>query len=269
MATKTQTPMPVVASTRFDRDYKKLDSALRRRVNRALAILVENPTRPGLNIERVQGSSEAWSCRVTRGVRIIYRLLDSQTIELLLVGKHEAAYREGAWYWLAARPVETEIPASELEAFQMFTPSTNGIQEDLKGIEELVRDAQVSGEPQSIADRLRRLISATVGEDTGGKAHVRGSQDVGGSINVIPAEGEGECRQVLLAFCFDGDKFGDRLREVAYHAGIHCPETKLVVIVTSQWNPTEWKKNHEEAFVDLKAKVVIFLVAFGKLTRMI
>jgi hypothetical protein len=39
------------------------------------------------------------------------------------------------------------------------------------------------------------------------------------------------------------------------------------VIVTSQWDPTEWKKNHEEAFVDLNAKVVIFLAAFGKRIR--
>jgi hypothetical protein len=142
------------------------------------------------------------------------------------------------------------------------------MQQDLKGIDELVRDAQVSGEVQNIAGVLRRLISATVGEDTSGKAQILGSQDVGGPINVIPAEGQGECRQVLLGFCFDGDKFGDRLREVAYHAGIHCPETKLVVMVTSQWNPTEWKKNHEEAFADLKAKVVIFIAGFGTLVRL-
>jgi hypothetical protein len=150
----------------------------------------------------------------------------------------------------------------------MFTPSAQGMQQDLKGIDELVREAQLSGEVQNIAGLLRRLISATVGEDTAGKAQVRGTQEVGGPINIIPAEGEGECQQVLLAFCLDGDKFGDRLREIAYHAGIHCPETKLVVIVTSQWNPTEWKKNHDEAFTDIKAKVVIFLTAFRNLVRM-
>ena len=150
----------------------------------------------------------------------------------------------------------------------MFTPSAQGMQQDLKGIDELVREAQLSGEVQNIADLMRSLISDTVGEDTAGKAEVSGTQDIGGPINVIPAEGEGECQQVLLAFCLDGDKFGDRLREIAYHAGIHCPETKLVVIVTSQWNPTEWKKNHDEAFTDIKAKVVIFLTAFRNLVRM-
>ena len=97
------------------------------------------------------------------------------------------------------------------------------------------------------------------------KAQVRGS-DIGGTVNVIPGEREGECREVLLGFCFDRDKFRDRLREIAYHAGIHCRETKLVVIVTSQWDPTEWK-NHEEAFAGLNAKVVIFLSAFERLRR--
>lgn len=235
-------------------------------MDRAIDILVTNPTRPSLKIERVQGSDRAWSCRVTRAVRIIYRILDSGTIQLLLVGKHDAAYREGAWYWLAARRAEDEIPASELEDFHMFTRSANG-NEGLEGIETLVRDANLSSEPMNIAGLLRHLILATVGKDTGGKAQVRGTQDLGGPINVIPAQGEGQCREVLLGFCFDRDSLADRLREIAYHAGIHCPATKLVVFVTSQWNPTEWKKNHEEAFVGLEANVVIFLAAFGKLTR--
>jgi mRNA-degrading endonuclease RelE of RelBE toxin-antitoxin system len=260
--------MPALRSTRFDRAYSKLDGVLRHRVERAIAVLLENPSRRGLNIERVKGSDNAWSCRVTRSWRIIYRLRDSQTIELLLVAPHDAAYREGAYYWLAPRPGEERVPESDLEGFQMFAPSPNGMQQVLAGIDELVREAQLSGEVQNIADLMRRLISDTVGEDTAGKAEVSDTQDVGGPINVIPAKGKGECRQVLLAFCFDGDKFGDRLREVAYQAGIHCPETKLVVIVTSQWNPTEWKKNHEEAFADIKAKVVILLAAFGKLVRM-
>jgi mRNA-degrading endonuclease YafQ of YafQ-DinJ toxin-antitoxin module len=260
--------MPAFKSPGFDRDYKKLGRILQQQVDKTIANLLDNPRLPGLNRERVKGSKEAWSCRVTRAVRIIYRLRDPKTIELLLVGPHDVAYREGAYYWLRLRPAEEQIPASELEDFQMFTPSSNGMQEDLKGIDELVRAAQVPGDAQHIADLLRRLISNTVGEGTAGHAAAGNLQDVGGPINVIPAEGEGECRQVLLAFCLDRDNFGDRLQKVAYHAGIHCPDTKLVVIVTSQWKPTEWKKNHEKAFEDLNANVVIFLAAFGRLIRM-
>ena len=79
-----------------------------------------------------------------------------------------------------------EIPASELEASQMFTTATDGTEEDLNEIEQLVRDAEVSDEAQSIAGLLRRLISATVGDGTRGKARVRRSDDVGEPINVIP-----------------------------------------------------------------------------------
>lgn len=208
------------------------------------------------------------ACRVTKSVRIIYRLLGSDRLQLLLVGKHDAAYRAGVFYWLAAPGVEEEIPASELESFQMFTPSMNGIEEHLNELEQLVREAEISDNAQDVAGLLRHLIAATVGDGTDGKARVRGQQDVSGPINMIPSEHEGECREVLLGLCFDQDNLDDRLREIAYHAGIHCEETKLVVIATSQWDPKKWKK-HEKAFADLKAKVVIFLAAFGKLARIV
>jgi mRNA-degrading endonuclease YafQ of YafQ-DinJ toxin-antitoxin module len=254
--------MRSVQSTGFKRDYKDLDRATQHQVDKTIKNLEGDPKRPGLHAERLKSSKEDYSCRVTRGIRIIYRMRDSQTIELLQVGQHDVVYRK---YFLTALAAGEEIPASELEAFQMFTPK--GTQDDLKGIEDLVRDAQVSGEPQNIADLLRSLISSTLGEGTAGKAKVPGLQDVGGPINIIPAADQGTCRQVLLAFCFDGDKFGDRLREIAYQAGIHCPKTKLVVLVKSQWNPTEWKKNHEKAFDKFEADVVIFLAAFGRLVR--
>lgn len=258
-----------IMSPRFARDYKKLDRLLQHRVNRAIEILIGDPTRPGLRIERVKGADEAWSCRVTKSVRIIYRLLDSNRIQLLLVGKHDAAYRAGVWYWLAAPAGEEKIPASDLKSFQIFTPSMNGIEDHLNEFEQLVREAEISGNAQDIAGLLRHLISATVRDGTAGKARMRGQQDVSGPINVIPSEHGGECREVLLGLCFDQDNFDDRLREIAYHAGIHCQEqTKLVVIVTSQWDPKKWKK-HEKALADLNAKVAIFLTAFGKLVRIV
>ena len=48
----------------------------------------------------------------------------------------------------------------------MLASSTNGTQEDLNEVEQLVRDAQISGETQSIARVLRDVISATVGDGT-------------------------------------------------------------------------------------------------------
>jgi mRNA-degrading endonuclease YafQ of YafQ-DinJ toxin-antitoxin module len=190
--------MLAISSTRFDRDYKKLDRLLQHRVNKAIDILVGDPTRPGLRIERVKGSNEAWSCRVKKSVRIIYRLLDSDRLQLLLVGKHDAAYREGVFYWLAAPAVEEKIPGAELESFQMFTPSMNGIEEHLNEVEQLVREAEISDNAPDIAGLLRHLISATLGDGTDGKARVRDQQDVSGAINMIPSEHEGECREAVI-----------------------------------------------------------------------
>ena len=150
----------------------------------------------------------------------------------------------------------------------MFTPYTNGIEEGLNELEELVRQAEISDNAPDIAGLMRHVISATVSEGTAGKARVRGRQTSTVLINVIPSEHEGECRHVLLGLCFDQDNLDDRLREIAYHSGIHCEETKLVVFVTSQWDPKKWKK-HEKAFAGLNAKVVIFLASFGKLVRIV
>jgi mRNA-degrading endonuclease RelE of RelBE toxin-antitoxin system len=129
--------MLAITSRRFDRDYKKLDPLLKHRVNKAIDILVGDPTRPSLRIKRLKGADETWSCRVTKSVRIIYRLLDSNRIQLLLVGPHDAAYRAGVFYWLAASGVEEEIPASELQSLQMFTSSMNGIEGHLNELGQL------------------------------------------------------------------------------------------------------------------------------------
>jgi addiction module RelE/StbE family toxin len=262
--------MQAVTSNRFARDYRKLDRLLQHRVNRAINTLVEEPTRPGLRTERLKGMNEAWSCRVTKSVRIIYRLLDSNRIQLLMVGPHDAVYRAAAdYFFLIVGNVEEKIPASELETFQMFTPYMNGSEEVFNEIAQLVGEAEVSGNAHDIAGLLQCLISAAVGDGTAGKAHVHSQQDVSGPINVIPSEHEGACRQVLLGLCFDQDNLDERLREIVYHAGIHCQkETKLIVIVTSQWDPKKWKK-HEKAFADLNAKVTIFLASFGKLARIL
>ena len=259
-----------VTSTRFDRDYKKLDRLLQHRVNKAIDILIRDPKRPGLRIKRLEGGNEAWSCRVTKSVRIIYRLLDSNRLQLLIVGPHDAAYRAAAdYFFLMVGDVEEKIPASELETFQMFTPYMNGSEEEFNEIAQVVREAEVMGDPQVVAGLLREIISGTAGEGTEGKARVHSPQDISGPINVIPSEHKGACRHVLLGFCFDQDNLDDRLREIAYHAEIHCrEETKLVMIVTSQWDPKKWKK-HEKAFADLNAKVVIFLASFGRLARIL
>lgn len=53
------------------------------------------------------------------------------------------------------------------------------------------------------------------------------------------------------------------MSDVVRHIAI-CPHTKHVLVFTSQWNPKEWKKNHEHYFMQIQARVNIFLLAFNQ-----
>ena len=239
---------------------------MRERVGLTLGKLLADPTLPGLSVEKVQGASDyVRSCRVTRGVRLIYEMVDS-VIRLLYVGDHDVAYRKAVFYFIVPQLLKQEVLAEELGRFTMFRPERIHTEEMCEELTTIAHEIEIS---PNIVRAIVELIERVVADGTDGKARpvFPVQEQAGGAINVIPSELEGPCRDVLVAFCFDGDSFNERLREVAYHAGIHCPETKLIVLVTSRWNPREWKRNHEDAFANLRAKLVVFFVAFGKLSR--
>lgn len=89
-----------------------------------------------------------------------------------------------------------------------------------------------------------------------------------GLYNRIPSEPNGKCCDLLLAYCFDADNFKRRLDEVTRHVAI-CPQTKCVLIFTTQWNAKEWKKNYESCFRSIHALVRIFFVAYGRTHRIV
>lgn len=264
----TFTGTQIETSNSFKKAYKKLDSILRYRVDRFVEKLRNDPSLGGLNIERVRGASDnVRSCRVTKGVRIIYEIVQLGSIRLLYIGNHDAAYRKGVYYWLMLndRGEPEETPAEDMGGFGMF--ETSDIQEKLReDLSSVLLGTELS---QNLVGTIVDLISQTLIDGTDGKAlpSSNATYENQGPINVIPAGSRGACKSILLAFCFDGDSFADRLREVAYHAGIHCPDTKLLILITSQWNPKEWKKNHEKAFADLKATRLIYFAGFGRLVR--
>jgi len=266
-------PTLVEASTAFRKAYDRLSPILRARVDWTLGKLLVNPTLPGLSVEKVQGASDSVrSCRVTHSIRLIYEIVDSK-IRLLYVGNHDAAYRKGAFYLVVPQLLEQEVLAEELGRFTMFRPEQIYTKEVYDELTPIVHEFEVlSPNIPNIVDVIIELIEQAIADGTDGKARPvfpvsQVQTQARGAINVIPSEIKGLCRDILVAFCFDRDSFNERLREVAYHAGIHCPGTKLIVLVTSQWDPKEWKRNHEDAFANLRAKLVVFFVGFGKLSR--
>jgi len=121
--------------------------------------------------------------------------------------------------------------------FKPYRDRFEGILEDLRSV---LEEAKVSEVPNENICSIADLIVSTVADGTKGHARPLPQQGVEYTINVIPSEVTDGCRDMLVAFCFDADSFNERLREVAYHAGIHCPHTKLVILVTSQWKPIDW-----------------------------
>ncbi|MFM7687645.1 MAG: hypothetical protein ACKPDI_17240, partial [Actinomycetota bacterium] len=124
-------------------------------------------------------------------------------------------------------------------------------------LEQLELDLPAHGEHRF---NIGPIISNAVETGTKGKAERRleglHGKLANQGINVIPSDGGGQCCPVLLAFCFDGDKLYDRLDQAVKHAGIHCPNTDLVVFVTSHWKWSDWRK-HEREVRRIKARFVV------------
>ena len=58
-----------------------------------------------------------------------------------------------------------------------------------------------------------------------------------GNINIIPSKYRGDCYQILVAICYDGDNLDDRLLKFLDHASITCAGiNRELFLITTQWN---------------------------------
>lgn len=256
-------------SDRFREAYARLGTVTAERVRRTIQRLGADPTLPGLHVEKLEGArSSIRSCRVTQGVRIIFEREAPERLRLLFVGTHEEAYRCANRVLrivsLASDPITPE-DFGGYTVFMVNSATDYQFHNDLGG---LFTEADVRGQYEAAVAVIETMLRS--GTEKKAPTMVGPGETVAGSsVSVIPSArmAPSDCGEALLIFCFDGDSFDDRLREAAYHAAIDCPGTKLVVLITSQWNPRVWKKKHEAAFVGLTALVTIFFAGFGGLKR--
>jgi mRNA-degrading endonuclease RelE of RelBE toxin-antitoxin system len=251
----------------FAREYRKLDPVSKEQVDDTLGRLLRNPESPGLNVESVRGASRGVkSCRVSHSMRMIYRVSPDGILQLFHVAGHDTAYRKAVMHWVSAFELTGFEP--DREEFEMLDMPHG----ERPFVDESVYGSLVEmGLPSELTETILGVVHHSTEEGTQGKAKpVDRHGSVGGSsLNIIPSALPSPCHESLLVFCFDGDSFDDRLRETAYHAGIHCPNTRLVVFVTSKWDPTKWKKNHERAFEGLQARVVVLFAGPGRVVRVL
>jgi mRNA-degrading endonuclease RelE of RelBE toxin-antitoxin system len=72
----------------FDRDYVKLPKNLQTLAERQLALLLENPRHPSLQMKKIKGYKDLWEGRITLHYRFTFKIVGA-TCLLRRIGTHE------------------------------------------------------------------------------------------------------------------------------------------------------------------------------------
>jgi mRNA-degrading endonuclease YafQ of YafQ-DinJ toxin-antitoxin module len=78
----------VHASQRFDKDFANLPDAIQVLVIKALALFVDNPRHPGLQVRKMKGHKGIWEARVTQDYRFTFTITEDSYL-LRRVGPHD------------------------------------------------------------------------------------------------------------------------------------------------------------------------------------
>lgn len=86
--------MKVTVSKGFERAYPKLSKVKQADAYKAIRGLFADPMPASLRLRTLKGSADLWIASINRSDRIIGRMVDADTLELLDVGEHDASYRK-------------------------------------------------------------------------------------------------------------------------------------------------------------------------------
>ena len=82
--------MPRIRSSRrFKKAFQRLPKDIQDKVQKALALLAENPRHPSLQAKPIRGSSGYYEARVDINYRMTYVRLPDDVLELSAVGSHD------------------------------------------------------------------------------------------------------------------------------------------------------------------------------------
>lgn len=72
----------------FKKDYKKLPSEIKNKVDKQLEFLTDNPNHPSLNLHKIKGTKEIWEGYVDYQYRFTFEVEDDFYV-LRKVGTHD------------------------------------------------------------------------------------------------------------------------------------------------------------------------------------
>jgi mRNA-degrading endonuclease RelE of RelBE toxin-antitoxin system len=87
--------MPKIKLTdRFIELYKNLPKSIRKKINRQIQLLAENPRHPSLQTKPIQGTNGIFEARVDINYRLTYERLPGDTLLLRVVAKYDDALKK-------------------------------------------------------------------------------------------------------------------------------------------------------------------------------
>lgn len=80
--------MTVTYEPSFLRDYASLPEEVRRRAQKQIRLLLQNPRHPSLHARKIEGYTDIYEARVTGSYRMTYKIV-GETLRLRRIGTHE------------------------------------------------------------------------------------------------------------------------------------------------------------------------------------
>jgi mRNA-degrading endonuclease RelE of RelBE toxin-antitoxin system len=80
--------MQLLFTRSFVRDQAKLPPPMQQRMDKQLALLLENPRHPSLHLKPMQGREGVWEIRISGGYRLTLQITEEAYI-LRRVGSHD------------------------------------------------------------------------------------------------------------------------------------------------------------------------------------
>jgi mRNA-degrading endonuclease RelE of RelBE toxin-antitoxin system len=87
--------MPKILLTeRFISLYRNLPAAIRKKIDRQIILLADNPRHPSLQTKPIQGTKGIFEARVDINYRLAYERLLDDTLLLRVVARHDEALKK-------------------------------------------------------------------------------------------------------------------------------------------------------------------------------